>query len=360
MTAISKHKRNAELDALDKELQDVPVKKQRLLSSSSSSSSSSSIFSSNSRSNELAQLSDEALVTVPVKDRSTLERLMRLQRKTASLQYSAFPDPALCLNHVDHIYRDLYEKEQAYRPQPYMLRQRDISSAFRGILINWLCSIHDRESLLPRVFWLTVNLLDRYLEAESVERKILQLVGMTALFIACKFEDSTIIEVHDCVFLMQNQYTDQEVLDMELKMLQKLDFVVHVPTGYHFLQRYLSAIKASETLQHVASYYAERNLQEYDMLKVASHQFAAAAVYAALVQKAQHGEAAHNIIVWPHILQEESGLREADIIGTARTLVVHLREEAEQTPLPTKLDNVVLKYSDEKYGNVASLPLPSI
>ena len=286
---------------------------------------------------------------------------MRLQRKTSSIPYSAFPDPALCVSYVDHIYREFYEKEQAYRPGPYLSRQKDITASFRSVLVNWLCTLHRHKGFLPNVLWLAVNLLDRYLEVEPVQRGILQLVGFSAFFIAVKFEEQTTMEVSECVYLFRNAYEEGEILAMELKILKKLDFVINVPTGYHFLCRYLSCIQADDQLRHLATFYAERNLQEYDMLKVPSHHFAAAAVYAACVQKAQFGDSGYSIKVWPHVLEEETGLREADIIDAARTIVVHLHEVPElKLPGSSMHNSVVLKFSAEKFGKVAALPLPSV
>jgi len=367
MTAISKRKRHTSLDKdfHDGEEDIFSSKKQCTPNTSSSSNTSISGSGSSSQvpSTECIEISDgaHALVSIPVRDRSTLERLMRLQRKTASVHYSAFPDPALCLNYADHIYRDFYEKEKAYRCAPYMSRQAGISANFRCILINWILHVHEHAELLPSVFWLAVNLLDRYLEVEQVERKMLQLVGFTALFIAIKFEEQTILEASACVHLFEHINAKNEVLDMELKMLQKLDFAINVPTGYHFLHRYLSCVHADEKLRNLASFYAERNLQEYDMLQVPSHHFAAAAVYAARVQITQFSDSPYSSKVWPATLEEETGLREADIIDAARTIVMHLHEVSElKIPGGSMSCTAVLKFSSEKYGNVATFPLPSV
>ena len=42
---------------------------------------------------------------------------------------------------------------------------------------------------MPETLFLTTNIIDRYLAIQSVERKRLQLVGMTALLIASKYEE---------------------------------------------------------------------------------------------------------------------------------------------------------------------------
>ena len=42
---------------------------------------------------------------------------------------------------------------------------------------------------MPETLYLTINLIDRFLEAKQVTRKHLQLVGVTAMLIASKYEE---------------------------------------------------------------------------------------------------------------------------------------------------------------------------
>lgn len=66
----------------------------------------------------------------------------------------------------------------------YMEKQSDINPKMRSILIDWLIKVHKKFKLLPETLYLTVNIIDRYLSLEVVSRKILQLIGVTAMHIA--------------------------------------------------------------------------------------------------------------------------------------------------------------------------------
>ena len=46
----------------------------------------------------------------------------------------------------------------------------------RAILVDWLVEVHLKFKLMPETLFLTVNLIDRFLEARQVTRKNLQLV----------------------------------------------------------------------------------------------------------------------------------------------------------------------------------------
>jgi G2/mitotic-specific cyclin-B, other len=52
----------------------------------------------------------------------------------------------------------------------YMTKQEDINEKMRSILIDWLVEVHLKFKLVPESLYLTVNLIDRYLEREQVNR----------------------------------------------------------------------------------------------------------------------------------------------------------------------------------------------
>ena len=48
----------------------------------------------------------------------------------------------------------------------YMSRQDDINEKMRSILIDWLIEVHLKFKLVPESLYLTINLIDRFLERE--------------------------------------------------------------------------------------------------------------------------------------------------------------------------------------------------
>jgi G2/mitotic-specific cyclin-B, other len=240
-----------------------------------------------------------------------------------------------------------------------MAKQKDINAKMRSILVDWLVEVHHKFKLQPLTLWLCINILDRYLERVQTNRSKLQLVGVTALLIACKYEEIYPPEVRDCVYITDYAYEREEVLSMEACILKELNYLIFVPTGYHFLIRYLNAIQASDQTRFIASYYAERNLQEFDMLNEPPHKFVAAVIYAALKQQSQQYPRLATAQVWTTRLQEESGLQEVDLIACARNVVKHVAEEPE-TASKRRLVAAKKKYSSEKFGAISSLALAVI
>jgi cyclin B len=59
-----------------------------------------------------------------------------------------------------------------------------------------------------------------------VIRQKLQLVGVTAMLLASKYEEIYAPEVRDFVYITDKAYTREQILAMEAQMLNTLDFKV--------------------------------------------------------------------------------------------------------------------------------------
>lgn len=65
------------------------------------------------------------------------------------------------------IYDLLLQTESENTPKVgYMEKQEDVNEKMRAILIDWLVEVHLKFKLVPESLYLTVNLIDRFLEKE--------------------------------------------------------------------------------------------------------------------------------------------------------------------------------------------------
>lgn len=229
----------------------------------------------------------------------------------------------------------------------YMGQQADINEKMRAILIDWLIEVHLKFKLMPETMYLTVNLIDRFLERKQVVRQKLQLVGVTAMLLASKYEEIYAPEVRDFVYITDKAYTKEQILMMEATMLNALDFRITVPTPFVFLNRFLKvageadfAAKASL----LATYVVERSLQEYKMLHHAPSKIAAAGVNMAL--RTVRGPAA-----WDAKLERYTGYKQSDLADAIRDMQAVLDTQA-----GNNLKAVHKKYSLPKFGEIAITP----
>lgn len=104
----------------------------------------------------------------------------------------------------------------------------------RGILVDWLVEIHTKFRLLPETIFLAVNIIDRFLSQRVVSLVKLQLVGVTALFVASKYEEVVCPSVSNFLYMTDGGYQDDEILKAEryiLNMIGASSLVGCVVTG---------------------------------------------------------------------------------------------------------------------------------
>lgn len=165
--------------------------------------------------------------------------------------------------YVNEIYRYYKLTERDFTiTEPYLERQSEINQRMRSILVDWLVDVHYRFKLQTETLYLTVNYIDRFLSKEQVARKNLQLVGVCAMLIAAKYEEIYFPEIDSFVNITDSAYDRDKIKKMEGMMLNTLNFDLTIPTINRFLDRYLKFSNGDEVLASVASYFAERTLQE--------------------------------------------------------------------------------------------------
>lgn len=100
------------------------------------------------------------------------------------------------VEYVDDMYSFYKEVEKESQPQMYMHIQTDMNEKMRAILIDWLLEVHIKFELNPETLYLTVNIIDRFLSVKAVPKRELQLLGISALLIASKYEEIWPPQVH--------------------------------------------------------------------------------------------------------------------------------------------------------------------
>ena len=227
-----------------------------------------------------------------------------------------------------------------------MCKQSDINEKMRAILVDWLVEVHVKFRLVPETMYLTVNLLDRFLEVRAVPRQELQLVGVTAMFVASKYEETRPPRTRDFVYITNNAYTRDQIHAMEKRMLHALDFNVTVPTQNCFLTHFVEVACASPKTEQLAAFYSERCLQEYAMLKHLPSIVAASAVY--IAQCAMDASPA-----WTPALIRHTTYVEPEIQPCVNDML-----EVLECGKDSRLQAVRKKYTREEFLEVALMPLP--
>lgn len=166
----------------------------------------------------------------------------------------------LVAEYVKDIYGYLATVEKQFRISPDFLEKKIVTSKMRSVLIDWLIQVHLKFHLLQETMYLCVQIIDAYLMAVDVPKMQLQLVGVTAMFVASKYEEMYVPAIDDFVYMTDNTYTKAEIRTMEISILKQLDFMFCKPFPLHFLRRFSKAGQADPKQHTLAKYFMELSL----------------------------------------------------------------------------------------------------
>ena len=130
------------------------------------------------------------------------------------------------------------EKTLEFRIQPnFMKNQKDINCRMRAIIVNWIIEVHDRFKLLPDTLFLSVIIFDRYMSIiNNIDKNKLQLIGVTSLLIACKYEEIFSPEMRDFVCILDREYERDDLMMEENNILKLLKFEVIYPSSLRYYE----------------------------------------------------------------------------------------------------------------------------
>jgi G2/mitotic-specific cyclin-B, other len=104
------------------------------------------------------------------------------------------------------------------------------------------------------------------------------LVGVSALLIACKYEEIYPPELKDFVFITDRAYTKEDVLTMEFLILSSLSFELSFPTSFRFLERYMRILGEDANVMMMSLFFMELSLVDVRMIEYPNSIIAAAAL----------------------------------------------------------------------------------
>ena len=171
--------------------------------------------------------------------------------------------------------------------------------------------------LTQESLYLGIRLLDRVLDRRDVEHDKLQLVGITALYVASKMEEYYPADLKKLVHLTENSYTIKEVYNMELVLLGVVHFDIYVPTPSDFLPRLgRAALRPHGQFLQTCNYLVDSHLPYPSHPTIAPSLLASGAVLAAAAlyhAQANPSHAAEVAKLWSATLAHYSGYSLAQV-----------------------------------------------
>ncbi|EDW61454.2 G2/mitotic-specific cyclin-B [Drosophila virilis] len=289
-----------------------------------------------------------AVATVP----STLSLAGKRLAEVEDIDADDRENLVLVSEYVNDIYDYLYElEEQQPIHNDHLANQLEVSHKMRAVLIDWINEVHLQFHLAAETFHLAVAIIDRYLQVvKNTRRKYLQLVGVTALFIATKYEELFPPAIGDFVFITDDSYTGREIRQMELQILKAIDNNLSRPLPIHFLRRYSKAASAEDEHHAMSKYFLELAAMDYELASYKPSEIAAGSLFLSLHLLNGNARAAtgFNDKHWTPTLVHYSRYTAAHL----RPITRQIAKLARDAPT-TKLRAIYNKYQANKFQKIA-------
>ncbi|KZF22323.1 G2/M-specific cyclin NimE [Xylona heveae TC161] len=238
-------------------------------------------------------------------------------RGVPDLDAEDLEDPLMVAEYVVEIFDYLKALEEPTAPNPdYMEHQEELEWKMRGILVDWLIEVHMRFHLLPETLFLAVNVIDRFLSQKIVQLDRLQLVGVTAMFIASKYEEVLSPHVANFRHVADDAFSEAEILGAERFVLSTLNYDLSYPNPMNFLRRISKAENYDIQTRTLGKYLLEIGLVDHRFLGYNPSHVSAAAMYLARLIL-ERGE-------WDATLAHYSGYTEKEIQPVFKLMVDYL------------------------------------
>ncbi|XP_077230995.1 cyclin-A3-1-like [Tasmannia lanceolata] len=266
-------------------------------------------------------------------------------------------NPQMCVSYASEIYEYLHsmEMEQKRRPLPNFIEtvQVDVTANMRGILVDWLVEVAEEYKLVSDTLYLTISYLDRFLSSHAINRQKLQLLGVSCMLIASKYEEISPPHAEDFCYITDNTYTKEEVVKMETDVLKHLNFEMGNPNVKTFLRRSTKFAQEDSKapnlqLEFLGNYLAELSLIDYGCVRFLPSMVAASVIF---VSRFTLDPKMHP---WSLSLQQHSGYRPSELKDC-----VHAIHDLQLNRKGSSLVAIREKYKQHKFKCVSSLTCPS-
>jgi len=276
------------------------------------------------------------------------ERMKALTRNLEVCDLLDMRNPQSVAEYAPGIYKHLHNEEIINQyPADFMGNQTEITEKMRACLVDWIGELHYKFKMWPETLYVTIAIIDKYLQNEgALAKKQMQVLGLTALHIAGKYEEIYPPELKHLIQVTGDKsVTREEIVRMEFKIIQALDFNFTFPSTLRFMERLARVAQVSDKTQMLAQYFCDTSLLDCTLMKELPSKVAAIAVYAALkLSKGGQGS------VWNATLTKNSGYKEEEVRGMATELVNYVRS-IEKSSLQTFFK----KYGTPRFLEVSGL-----
>ena len=318
--------------------------KQKKINQKKSTLSLSRNYSSNTLLPSISEIDESGTIQSQQKENKINSQILKKQKVTIN--------PQLVPEYSDEILSYLLENELINVPDYSKLfeKQEKINERTRGILIDWICYVHHKFSLLPETLFLSLNIIDQYTTLAYIDISQYQLVAIAAMLIASKYEEYYAPEIKDFIVVTKGLFSKDQIIKMEYSILCKLKFDILFTSSYKFLEYFYIICSENENkkLFHLAQYILEISQMDVSVMKYKQSMRAGSALY--MARKILKEEIGIDNDIWNLELKFRTGLNETDLKPCVRVMIIFL-----QIVLKNKSNSFRDKFNTLEFSRVGTI-----
>ena len=271
--------------------------------------------------------------------------------------------------YINDILNNLLQEEKDLKikiKENYFSYQPEINDKMRAILIDWIIDVHSKFGLKEETLYISIYIIDCYLSLKKIERCNFQLLGVTALLIACKQNEIILRRLKEYAYITDKAYDESDIAIMENIILKELDFNILFPSSlsfYEIISNNIGIINDNEKY-NLGQFLMQSFFIDSNSLKYSNSTIASAALYIVMkFFKMKNYQYCYSSQIFN--IKENEDITKQNIENNNHSSAI-IKECAKDICYfvgelsKNNLNAVIRKFSEEKYGNVTKLIFGSL
>ncbi|KAB1273580.1 G1/S-specific cyclin-E1 [Camelus dromedarius] len=201
-----------------------------------------------------------SLIPTPDKEEDELVYPNSVYKPQSCTPSRASPLPILNWANREEVWKIMLNKEKMYlRDKHFMQRHPLLQPKMRAILLDWLMEVCEVYKLHRETFYLAQDFFDRYMATQqNVVKTLLQLIGISSLFIAAKLEEIYPPKLHQFAYVTDGACSGDEILTMELIIMKALKWHLSPLTIVSWLNVYMQVAYLNDFYEVLLPQYPQQ------------------------------------------------------------------------------------------------------
>ena len=187
-----------------------------------------------------------------------------------------FRNTALDVNNpqmVDKLSHDIFKYmrsiESVYQPRKdYINTNPKLNLRKRAKQVDYLLRLSNEMMLKRQTFYLAISLIDRYFELVKLQNDDhYDLICLTSLFTAAKYEEMTFPTVNDFVYLSSNRFSKEKFLETEILILETVGWRLNHVNPMTFLDQVAKGLNIDSKTYFLGQLLVELAIYKGESLK---------------------------------------------------------------------------------------------